>query len=440
MGEVGRARTRSQSTAWIATSASTSSCERLPGCSSGARRPRLRGCRCAPGRRRCAPSRRTARRTRRGRRTRATGRAMRTGSSLIASRMRNSRSTSCAVAELAWRGRPAQHPPRAPAVHARRLARPATDHRLDRRSTEITRAGRRGTRAASVGDRARSPHELRLDDLDAPRRAARSRGPARTSAVSDRPSVTSSAVAMPAACGPAMSCARRVADEQHLGRPRTRPVERELVDAPASGLHDCAASELVPASITAAEPELLRPGRRAARRRCSTRSARAVRGRADDRGYSRQSARSSAEVDRGRVLPVDQLPHAGRRRARRRGLRPSPTNDDAEELAVRDRTGCAVERPVRHADTTAVAARSSSSDGVHADRVGDEAQLPRGARRAATALLNSVPAKSKKTAPVAHGHRVLTGAPPRNRSSAHFSSAAGRRLGMCSVGQPSTGV
>ena len=54
--------------------------------------------------RRCAPSRRTARRTPRRRRTRRSGRAIGTGSSLIASRMRNSRSTSCAVAELAWRG------------------------------------------------------------------------------------------------------------------------------------------------------------------------------------------------------------------------------------------------------------------------------------------------------------------------------------------------
>ena len=49
--------------------------------------------------------------------------------------------------------------------------------------------------------------------------------------------------------------------------------------------------------------------------------------------------------------------------------------------------------------------------------------------------LNSVPAKSKNTA-----RGALIGPRPRRWSACHFSSAAGRRLGMCSVGQPSTGV
>ena len=40
---------------------------------------------------------------------------------------------------------------------------------------------------------------------------------------------------------------------------------------------------------------------------------------------------------------------------------------------------------------------------------------------------------------VGHGSAGAEARPAAARSSAHFSTAAGRRLGMCSVGQPSTG-
>ena len=77
---------------------------RARGRASRAPPPTRRGPTAGSGARRCAPSRRTARRTRASSAHATTGRAIATGSSLIASRMRNSRSTSCAVAELAWRG------------------------------------------------------------------------------------------------------------------------------------------------------------------------------------------------------------------------------------------------------------------------------------------------------------------------------------------------
>ena len=220
-----------QSTAWTSTSASISSSNALP-CVSGAVGPRCPGRCCGPARRRCAPSRRTADPNTSG----SSHASDRTSDAhrLVLDRVEdpNSRSTSCAVDELAWRGRLAQHPSRPAAVDREHLARPAADHRRDRDRRRGPRAARRGTPSERVVARSIARSHAR------PRPTMRGHlGERRDHVVGGDVAARRLGVggaARRSTCrrraGPAMSCCRLSPDEQRLPWRAPRLGEGDPVD------------------------------------------------------------------------------------------------------------------------------------------------------------------------------------------------------------------
>ena len=102
----------------------------------------------------------------------------------------------------------------------------------------------------------------------------------------------------------------------------------------------------------------------------------------------------------------------------------------AEQIAVRiGRSGC--HGPVGSAHALPVGSPELRVTGLDAGRPGDEAELAEvGVAQGQVVEQRSGEVEEDR----------LHDTPAKARSSAHFASAAGRRLGRCSVGHPSTGV
>ena len=134
-------------------------------------------------------------------------------------------------------------------------------------------------------------------------------------------------------------------------------------------------------------------------------------------------------LDGGPVLAIDGLVGGG--------LVDRPAEGDggggkggAEQGAVRV-GGLHGHGPVGHAHALAVGGPQLAVGGLDAGRPGHEAQLAE-VRVAQGPIVEQGAGEVEEDGP----HDT----PARARSSAHFCSAAGRRLGRCSVGHPSTGV
>src|SRR4029079_17344528 len=158
--------------------------------------------------------------------------------------------------------------------------------------------------------------------------------------------------------------------------------------------------------------------------------AHALRPEAPQRGHAVVPQRRG--VERGPVLAVDQV--VDRRRGQLAPQRPRHLHERApEQLPVE------VVRPHRHLPVrlrhpAAVRSPALVVGRGRADRVADETQL--------LEVHVAERARAEQRAGEVEEHRTRRAhrAPAATRSASHFSSAAARRLGMCSVGQPSTGV
>ena len=137
-------------------------------------------------------------------------------------------------------------------------------------------------------------------------------------------------------------------------------------------------------------------------------------------------------VERGPVLTVDQIGDRGR--CQRTPQRPCHLHERASEQLTVEVVRPRRHLPVRVRQSAAVGGSQLVVRRGHADRVADETQLLE------VHVAERARAEQRAGEVEEHGAGRTHRAEAATRSACHFSSAAARRLGMCSVGQPSTGV